>query len=128
MVTDSPVSFLLVPVVDVFVLGSPMGVSGKEKMMCLETQSDVSRVDQQMTVQLQVTPLLRTDSVGNSMSTHDSPTRRRHTREFYSLMLHVPVSTTSAKTAQAVRSDSNAVAAVAENKKLCRKKKNILVV
>jgi hypothetical protein len=43
-------------------------------------------------------------------------------------MLHVPVSTTSAKTAQAVRSDSNAVAAVAENKKLCRKKKNILVV
>jgi hypothetical protein len=96
--------------------------------MCLETQSDVSRVDQQMTVQLQVTPLLRTDSVGNSMSTHDSPTRRRHTREFYSLMLHVPVSTTSAKTAQAVRSDSNAVAAVAENKKLCRKKKNILVV
>jgi hypothetical protein len=75
MVTGSPDVLLLV-VVDTLVLGSVMGTSGNDEMMCLENQSDVSISDQQMmdtlTIQVQVTPLLRTDSVVNVISTHDS--------------------------------------------------------
>ena len=67
MVTGSPTVFLLVAVVDTLVLCSAMGASGKGEMMCLGNQSDVSITDQQMmdvrTMQVQVTPLLRTDSV-----------------------------------------------------------------
>ena len=62
MVTGSPDVLLLV-VVDTLVLGSVMGASGNDEMMCLENQSDVSIADQQMTdaltIQVQVTPLLR---------------------------------------------------------------------
>ena len=97
--TGSPDVFLLFPVVDALVLGSTMGASGKDEMMCLDNQSDVSIVDQQMmtsdarTMQVQVTPLLRTDSVANAISTHDSSGMRP--RAFNSLMLHVTVSITN---------------------------------
>ena len=99
MVTDSPVVFLFVVVVGALVLGSEMGASGKDEMMCLDNQSDVSIADQQMmtsdarTMQVQVTPLLRTDSVANAISTHDSSGMRP--RAFNSLMLHVTVSITN---------------------------------
>jgi hypothetical protein len=62
-VTGSPGTFLLVAVVDALVLGS---ATGKEKMMCLDDQSDVSRSDQHVmnvwTIQVQTTSLLRTVS------------------------------------------------------------------
>ena len=68
-------SFPFVVVLGALVLGCDMGASGKDKMVPFESESDVSRADQQMAMQLQVTPLLRTDSVANPTSTHDSATR-----------------------------------------------------
>ena len=69
--TGSPDVFLLFPVVDALVVGSTMGASGKDEMMCLDNQSDVSRSGEQMmgarTMQVQVTDLLRTDSVAKSV-------------------------------------------------------------
>ncbi len=97
MVTGSPAPFLLVMVVVVaIVLGSSMGTSGKDEMIRLDNQSDVLISDQQLTdtwtMQVQGTPLLRTDSVANTISTHDS--QGMHKRQ-YSLMLHVDVSVTN---------------------------------
>ena len=68
-------SFVFVVVLGALVLGCAMGTSGKDKMAPFESESDVSRADQQVAMQLQVTPLLRTDSVENPTSTHDSETR-----------------------------------------------------
>jgi hypothetical protein len=73
-------SLLFVAVLGALVLGSVIGASGKEKMECFESQSDVSGADGQTAMQLQVTPPLRTDSVANSISTHDSATREGVTR------------------------------------------------
>ncbi len=60
-------AFLLVVVVVSSVFGSEMGGSGKDEMMCLDIASEVSIPDQQVmdvrTTLVQVTPLLRTDSV-----------------------------------------------------------------
>ncbi len=56
-----PTVCLLFPVVDTFMLGSAMGASGKDEMMCLDNQSDVSRAGEEMmdawTIQVQVTVL-----------------------------------------------------------------------
>jgi hypothetical protein len=68
-----------------FVFGIEMG-GGKDEimneMMSLDHQSDVLITDEQLsdvlTIHVQVTPLLGTDSVENTISTHDrSGTRER---------------------------------------------------
>jgi hypothetical protein len=66
---------VFVVVLGALVLGCAMGASGKEKMEPFESEWDVSRADEQTAMQLQVTPLLRTDRVANPISTHDSGTR-----------------------------------------------------
>jgi hypothetical protein len=68
-------SFVFVVVLGALVLGCAMGASGKEKMEPCESEWDVSRADEPTAMQLQVTPLLRTDRVANPTSTHDSETR-----------------------------------------------------
>jgi hypothetical protein len=73
-------SLLFVAVLGALVMGSAIGGSGKEKMDRFESQSDVSGADRQMVMHLQVTPPLRTDSVANSISTHDSATHEGVTR------------------------------------------------
>ena len=79
--------------------GIEMG-GGKDEimneMMSLDNQSDVLITDEQLsdvlTIHVQVSPLLGTDSVANTISTYD----RRGTRERqYSLMLHVDVDVNS---------------------------------
>jgi len=66
-----PTVFLLFVVVGALVLGSAMGASGKDEMIRLDNQSDVSRTGEEMmdtrTMQVQVTDLLRTDSVAKSV-------------------------------------------------------------
>ena len=88
MVTGSPAVFLLFAVVVALVLGTVTGASGNGEMMCLDNESDVSTAGEQMmgarTMQVQVTALLRTDSVANAVSTHGSSGMRA--RAFNSLM------------------------------------------
>jgi hypothetical protein len=75
MVTGSH-SPSLIFVVDTLVFDSVMGTSGKDEKMSLDNQSDVSIPDHQLTdvwtMNVEVTPLLRTDSVTNATSTHYS--------------------------------------------------------